>query len=480
MIVGRLNSLSATDYLKLGVSVVVFGYCLWRAYALSMTHAESIAVVELAARSIWSLFGNTPPDTNNHLLNTLLIKLLVFIKNSPFWVRLPNVLALLAYLYFAARLTALIFKQKDSEFVAFLLIVLNPYLLDFFSLGLGLGLSVGLMMGSMYYLAAFWQQPQQNMLRYTLLFAMLAALSHLTQLSYYLALILLLPGIAYYKTGKISWPQLKTLSFSFLMLGALVYLPVSNLLAHGALYYSGKSGFIEDAFLSLINCSMYNQFYFGPNTSSGIGYMLLGLVVLSVAVGVWQAIRQQEITTYILWIMVPLLVAAGNIVQALLFDTGYPANRTALLYWPLYALLLALLLDNIHYLMRLLVGVAFVYHCYWAANLNYFRDWWYDRHTEDMINYVMARHHKEDTICLGARGIFRASINYYKQARAYPNLYGPTGEQKVDNSQEYDYIFVEGQDLNKVHASYVVEKEFGSGYFLMVRKQVKNNTAANQ
>src|SRR3954468_3387477 len=94
----------------------------------------------------------------NHFLNTLLTKLCYVVAGgAEFPLRLPNLLGYALYLGFGA----LILRRLSSTLIAFsgfLLLNLNPYLLDFFALSRGYGLSLGLLMGSLYFLLRFLER----------------------------------------------------------------------------------------------------------------------------------------------------------------------------------------------------------------------------------------------------------------------------------------------------------------------------------
>lgn len=471
MVFGKFTRSSAATALKIVFGLIIFAYAVARAQSLSMTCDESSTAINYVPMAVWDIMANNPPSANNHILNTLLIKLSISIKDTPFLVRLPNLLALAVYLFFAARLTQSLFTKPAASLVAFLLLVLNPYLIDFFSLGRGYGLSLGFMMGSMYFLQQFWQKQERRQLAFSLGFAILATYSNLTLLNYYLSISVAVVLLSALRDESIPWHTIGTFAISAVVMALLLYVPVSALIKSGELYYGGKNGFIQDTYRSLIENSLYGKHYLGRDFKYEVRYTLMAGMAGSVILGLWKAISEKKITFHLLWVAVLLLMIASNITQFYLLGTRYLTGRTALLYWPAFALIFSFLLARVPAPVSLIVALPFAYHFYAAANLNYTPDWWYDRHTEKMVEYLIDQHPEQDTIRLGAKWIFSPTIAYYKQARGYDQLIGPGSNQEVDNSQEYDYFYVEPPDRHKLHPSYAPLKDFGSGYVLMKKEE---------
>jgi hypothetical protein len=98
----------------------------------------------------------------NHFLNTLLTKACDFVAGgSEIVLRLPSVIGYAMFLGFSL----LILHRSVRPAIAapgFVLLNLNPYVLDFFSLSRGYGLSLGFLMGSLFYLFKFLDHLQRG------------------------------------------------------------------------------------------------------------------------------------------------------------------------------------------------------------------------------------------------------------------------------------------------------------------------------
>jgi hypothetical protein len=98
----------------------------------------------------------------NHFLNTLLTKICWFVAGgSELVIRLPN---LFGYATFIC-CSWLVLRRISHPFIAFagfLLLNLNPYVLDFFTLSRGYGLSLGFLMGAILFLFRFLERLPTN------------------------------------------------------------------------------------------------------------------------------------------------------------------------------------------------------------------------------------------------------------------------------------------------------------------------------
>ena len=467
-----LNWLNQTA-LKAFISLILLAYCTMRVYSLSMTYDESATVLDFVYRPLSFILTNEYASANNHILNTLLIKLFILIEDTPFWVRLPNLLALILYLYSASKLTHRLFNKASISIMAFVLLSINPYLLDFFSLGRGYGLSLGFMMASMYAWHLFSESLHQKKLRWALAFAILATYSNFTMLNYYLAIGALTLIVVVAKSDKPLWkgirPTLFSLFASTIVLAGLIWVPLSALIKNQALYYGGKKGFFKDSFYSLIENGLYGRWYFGMDIKQWIVYIFLALTFISLAISIWKAVQHKKISAHLNWSLLLSIMILGSILQHYLLGTRFLINRTSLIYWPVLALIWSYGLKYFPWPFRLIFTIAICLHLYYTANFKYVREWWYDRFTEDVVEYVISQH-PNDTVTIGGKWLYALTMEYYKQARSYNHFQGPGRKQEVNNSTNYDYFYIDAQDKGKLHPSYKLEKQFGSNMLLMKKE----------
>jgi hypothetical protein len=167
--------------------VLLFLYTATRACLLSITWDEAFSYLQFVRHHILIPVKYESMDANNHLLNTWLdIQLIKCFGVNEFVLRLPALFAHLLFLVFSYKFVKG-FENKWIALASFLVINLNPYLLDFFSLSRGYGLSIGLMMSSVYYLYVFVTSGCKT--KYAILSVIIGALATLANfvvLNYFL------------------------------------------------------------------------------------------------------------------------------------------------------------------------------------------------------------------------------------------------------------------------------------------------------
>jgi uncharacterized membrane protein len=130
-------------------------YVAARAARVSFTYDESYSYFHFVGAPLRTvLFFQGDVTENNHSLNSLLMTLSARVAgNSELALRLPNVLAFVGY---AAAVLFLVcrFQNAVSRILCAVLLLMNPFVLELFSLARGYGLALALVLGSMAALAA--------------------------------------------------------------------------------------------------------------------------------------------------------------------------------------------------------------------------------------------------------------------------------------------------------------------------------------
>jgi len=191
--------------------LLLFSYVAYRAVHLSFTHDESLTYIYGIRPGLASILANSFDKANNHFLNTLLGHLSsILFGVTELSLRLPNVIAGLLYLT-GAGFIARMFKPWSFRLGSFLLLTINPFLLDFFSLSSGYGLAAGFPMLSLFFLLLFIEKKEQ-VTRYLLAStwsAYFSVLSNFTFLNYYLALVAVLPCVFFSFLKKSAGKKMK-------------------------------------------------------------------------------------------------------------------------------------------------------------------------------------------------------------------------------------------------------------------------------
>ncbi len=135
------------------IASAFFVYEVLRAAMVSITFDEAATQMTYLSSGFFAVFDLR--SANNHFLYTFLARLFsIFGGSSELSLRLPSLLGYLLYLGSSWA----ILNRFFGRFVAlsgFLFLNLNPYVLDYFSLGRGYGLALGFEMAALYFFLVF-------------------------------------------------------------------------------------------------------------------------------------------------------------------------------------------------------------------------------------------------------------------------------------------------------------------------------------
>ena len=455
-----------TPLLSALVAISLFVYTLYRALYLSFVHDESLTY------SI--LFGNKvfEESANNHLLNTALMRYILTNtgRDDEGLLRLPNVLSFILYAFAAYKITARM-PQNSLKIYGYLLLLLNPFILDFFSLARGYGLSLGLMMASIYFLLKIWDNPK--VLLYHIFFGVSSigvVYANFTLLIFYLAAMLWWVGIGLSKRGfrkllKIESHRILGLIYVSIVAfhGVILYqiLPFLFMLKNkGGLYAGGNKGMIKSLVESNIVCLLYEQDLVLPAfiLNSLVVVVILGFIG-SIITGVLKIKKPDETLLFPFLLVICCIIP---FLQRELMGILYPIERTAVFYYPLWVLCVVFLsIDTLIALKihRYAVGiltVLMVVNFIKTANLTHTHTWSYDAHSKEMMLSLKALKEDKklsDTTKMGVTWLFEPSTKvYYRPKLQYSWLHITnitSNGLETKNVQQYKLFYITEEEATQ-------------------------------
>lgn len=445
----------------------VFYYVLSRSTGLSLTHDEAYSFNVYAGKSFMGIVSYEHPVLpNNHILNTLGMKYSgMFFQDRAWSLRLPNLLFMLLYL--GVCLKWLVRTQDKQLWVGgFLILIMNPYLLDFFGLARGYGMASALMAASIF---AFWRLVSPGgRLRsawWAFSLAALAVLASFTLLHFYLALSalwmfwILAGNLEHRRKGRVArrafWRQFTPAIVVTVVLAIILYEPIRKM---GGNTFGPKNGFWGDTVASLAFRSTYSQ---GWQWVDLIVWLTGVVLVLGAVLGLAEVSLQKYKLTKVPW-LVPLLLfclsAISTVAQHAILGTEYLHNRVGLFFIPLFLITLVSLIGAAFQwpsmkiwmtgLVFLLAGIS-VYNVSQTINYKYSLDWKYDAETKDMLDILVDYHQSDsaapgDRINLGIDWLYSPSIKYYQQVmeEEYSNILPVHREGFRTDTFDYYYLWL--------------------------------------
>lgn len=457
-------------YLLLLIALSLVIFVTIKAAISSFTHDESYSYLRYVGQSFFQIISYDTPFTNNHILNSLLMKYSeMLFGSSEIALRTPNIASLVIYLLYIYLLL------RERSFVVilplFILMSFSPYLLDFFGLARGYGISIGFMIFSLYYLFRFFETDKQKDLVLFNFGALLAALANFALLDFWLAAIVAFNFVLFLNTRilnkHLSFKEFlfkyNTINVVFLLLGSvLLYEPLRKIMQLSIIDFGGKSGFVHNTIGTLIIKIFYN-IPVGSGTWLGMKIFVLlivGFVFIVIAKNVLNkdVSFMQQFKPLILINMILILIAIITLIQHLLFQTDFLMGRFALFLFPLFIL-------NIGYSLEYLLFKGYKFFSYsvfsilivltlvnFSININFktYLDWKYDADNKNAVKELMADYNKDDSnkkdIKLGVNWLFEPGFNFYRETLEIDWLL-EVDREGVNESDDYSYIFVD--DLNE-------------------------------
>ena len=191
----------------LAIALFFFIFEILRAARVAFTIDEASTYLNYLSTNVLAVFDLN--SANNHFLNTLLAKIAwTLAGSSEFVLRIPNLLGYSLYLLFSFLILHRFVKNRVIVICGYLLLNLNPYILDFFSLCRGYGLSLGFLMAALFFFVSFLEKsipsPREGYrdLSRSLATASLAVLSNFSLLNVYLSLIVFAGGFMIFLNFK--------------------------------------------------------------------------------------------------------------------------------------------------------------------------------------------------------------------------------------------------------------------------------------
>lgn len=477
--------------ITLGIGLLT--YLIVKSIVMQITCDEAYTLEVLIKQPVWDLITYKSSYTNNHILNTLLVKGLLSIFNSidHSLARVPNIAAFVLYFYYCFRFSQRYIADNWVSFMFIAVMCCNPYLLDFFALIRGYGLSIGLMMGSIYYTARFSLDNHAKSLPLSILLSILSVYAQFATLHFYLGLNLLIFSylLKNYLKNKDKTAFLQSVGFQFLgflLLTLLIYLPITAILKDNQIAYYGKDGFWENTMSSLIAGSLYSQGYFSDNTVPV--FKILTLVVFFILTahiaytsGEKTVKKLEKTYPSVFATFLFVCPALSTILQFHLLGNQYVVDRTALFFFPLFAMLmptLPLFLGRFKKGVGIFICVLFIAfsinHIKRAGSLTSYREWWYDVHTFDVLDILKQKHDKTDKkqpLRLNTTWMFHPSFLYHKRKANMEWLAPLSFHSNPDTINIYDYYYTTRDEMPALQSKYEKVKEWDGGQWILMKRK---------
>ena len=408
------------------------GYVIFRACSVSFTIDEAISFSMLKNGSGFY------DSANNHYLNTGLMWIFnALFGMSELSLRMPNVLAFLLYSVYGFKILSKLGNQW-MFLIGFVLLIVNPYLIEFFSLARGYGLSLAFMMAAVYYLLR--EIPDEKGIRRflkTLIAGLacciLAVYANFGMLNFIITaqFIFLLQFIRVCRKNKYLKQSHIIYAIAIVVVSVALLIPALMQLLRlkelSQLYFGGDNNFVDNSMLSLVSFSAYEnpllKFLFKIIAIFLVATLPAGMLMMLVKKGCASGFR----TTLLLVI----LMVAAPVIEFYLFGSPYPKNRTALVYLPLFGIFITYFIAELYKIFNKKAGItvlsaisgivllALSSNFIYCMNTRFAVEWNFDQDTKAVMKTIAGRHNQglygNRQLSIANDWRNAASINYYRE-----------------------------------------------------------------
>lgn len=437
----------------IGLSLILIGVAIYQAITESLTHDECITYEYYVHRSYWKILAWERPWTNNHILNTLFMKLgQELFGHGELQLRMHSIIGLGAFLFGVHKL---IRPLPIAMYVsAFILVGCLTYTIDFFSLARGYGIALAFMVLSIHCLIRYLESGSVKHQVVGLLLAILAFYANLIMLHFLIAygfLVLLLSPVWYF-TDRSLILRCRRIILPMALVG-LGFMPIAFPLLSRLLVYKMDFVAAGNFWVGTIESSLHSEFDHGylERSVNFLRYVLQGSAIASgiISIGLlisrqWTRHRALVIINLTFWILVGFSFLMNE-----LKGTGFPEPRMSTHIMFLIILNMVLLLRLISqkfravqilpFLMALAVAMNF------AQNWNHpgLADWKFNRFDKAVIEEIRADLAALDTkgkkVYVTTQPLFTTVLEHYRSKTINNYVHGIADRVKSDSS-EYAYI----------------------------------------
>lgn len=470
------------------LALALWVYMALRAVKVGFTHDESSSFMNLIQEPLRDVFFSARnwQAANNHLLNTLCMQAGYHFFGAQEWaLRWGSLVAGLIFPIYALRMVRLWLPTSSWYFFgAFCILVLQHFVLDFFSLARGYGWCVAFEMAGLYYFFRWIQQERRSDLFKTACALSAGILANFTLLDV-LAAVFITVTLAFYVKNDYQFPlrrwlQLLALpALPVLVTGLVIFQPMRWISAQGEFEY-GPQAFWE-TWRILVERFTYTPVF-------GKWWQVLELIVatmlfLGLGYAIFKRYKTVGMTSHPPLFYASILTVStmlATMAQHYLLGANYLSGRTALLFYPLLSVVVVLyLIDSRQRIARppwrwgVATGFVTINFCL-QINLLYSIEWRYDQNTQAALLFAHEHSAPQHKLNYGVGWLYYSTTLFYQQTRSLYNVQVVEYNTSHDDvawvmAQPFDLIFLEPKLEPQLANSYAVLQHYPQG-IMMQRK----------
>ncbi len=471
------------------VFLVISSLVIFKVLNIPITHDEVGTAIHYYYFNVWDIMMYPDQWPNNHILNTLITKLFINIFGNYTWsVRLANVLSLFIFFFAIFRINKL-FLKASSIFVpaSILLLLFNPYLLDFFGLCRGYAMATSLVTLSSSFLISGFVYKKERDIWISFILAVLGSYANFTTLVFWATICMLAASFfiySYWNNFRKIFKKLFLLGFLSLSYLTLIYTPIYKMTSTNQFKYWNSNGLYQETIVSLANrwvyggkiLSVINVHFFAV-----ISVLIFIVSTVLIILNIRKRKNNNQITPFFVSYAIVTLTVLTSLIQTLILKTPNLSARTALFLYPLFFILVIGLISKLEFVknrrikivVALFIPILLILHLNSSFRTKSVYEWWYDENTLQVIDFLK-KSNPDKTVKLKTHWLFFHSFNYYYHTGKAKGIdLEPNKNHDVEPHTKAEYYYITGSDKKLIEDGFEEVKRFGWDRWLMKRKNEK-------
>lgn len=350
--------------------------------------------------------------------------------NSVIALRLPNILFFLMYMWFCFKIL-LNLKQPFLVVPGFILLTMNPFLLDMYGLARGYAMGISIMIGSIYFNLKYFRTEKNVHYLLSLILGGVSVLANFTFVYYLLVLLFMHQILIFFSFGKENikvsfgnyfWKKNKVTAIFLPVYALIMYEPFRRLLKL-TIDFGGFVGLWKDTVLPLLH-------YYSPEKNSLLFAWMLKLLLFFTIIGILlyflkmvfkrngSTLLESKTNSFIFIVFTGIILE--TVLQHHLRGVPYLSDRFALFLIPLFWLCFIFLIDKIN-LKITIIPILFICGYLGYNAVDCYTPYYYYIWKQDSTNdEVVARIEKEvkknnrKLVQVGISWILEPGLNYVR------------------------------------------------------------------
>lgn len=492
----KLKNLNTESINKYGFIVIIqlfFLLILYKVFNVPITHDETATTVHYCEYyNMWQIMMYPDSCPNNHILNTLFTKVMLYLFNPDQWVvRLPNLLSFLIYGWGIYRIVSTSLTRKSLLFLpAVLMFLANPYLTDFFGLCRGYGMSTAIATLSVSYLLSAYMRKANKHIWWAFGLSILASYANFSLLVFFCATVILV-FFYFFIQYKVHRKKL-LLPIIYVTVICLVYFafianPIIKMQSTDQFQFWESTGFYHATIYYSVYAAFFETPWANDTLISIIAKFAFILTVFYTVFIIYKFFKSRFKTEVFLSpffaaTFILVLTSSVSFMQSVLIQTPNLIGRTAIFFYPLFMSMVVASLAFIEKkkayrtaaILSFLIVILSVTNIIGKTRLKSVWEWEDDSNNYEVIDYLKVAHGGSQ-VSLKSNWIFHPSFYFYQFSGKTPFILLEDYDKNIDPETDADYYYVFAEDYEQLKDKFFILYKFSPERWLLKTNRALEN-----